>query len=71
MEKLRNDEIHTLYSAPNIVRNIKSFGWEGHVARISRMTKNIHVIEEPEIKTLLEDVGVYERMILKWVVDRV
>jgi hypothetical protein len=71
MEKLRNDEIHTLYSAPNIVRNIKSFGWEGHVARISRMTKNIHVIGEPERRDHVKGVGVDERMILKWVVDRV
>jgi hypothetical protein len=34
--KLRNDELHKLYSSPNIVRVIKSrkMRWAGHVARM-------------------------------------
>jgi hypothetical protein len=34
--KLHNDEIHSLYSSPNIVRAIKSrrMRWVGHVARM-------------------------------------
>jgi hypothetical protein len=34
--KLHNDELHSLYSSPNIVRVIKSrrLGWAGHVARM-------------------------------------
>jgi hypothetical protein len=34
--KLHNDELHSLYSSPNIVRVIKSrrMGWAGHVAPI-------------------------------------
>jgi hypothetical protein len=34
--KLHNDELHTLYSSPNIVRVIKSrrIRWAGHVARM-------------------------------------
>jgi hypothetical protein len=34
--KLHNDEIHSLYSSPNIVRVIKSrrMRWVGHVARM-------------------------------------
>jgi hypothetical protein len=34
--KLHNDELHSLYSSPNIVRIIKSrrMRWVGHVARI-------------------------------------
>jgi hypothetical protein len=34
--KLNNDELHNLYSSPNIVAVIKSrrMRWEGHVARI-------------------------------------
>jgi hypothetical protein len=34
--KLRNDELHSLYSSPNIVRVIKSrrMRWVGHVARM-------------------------------------
>jgi hypothetical protein len=36
--KLRNDEIHNLYSSPNIVRVIKSrkMRWAGHVACMGR-----------------------------------
>jgi hypothetical protein len=35
--KLHNDELHSLYSSPNIVRMIKSrrMRWAGHVARIA------------------------------------
>jgi hypothetical protein len=35
--KLHNDELHGLYSSPNIVRVIKSrrMGWAGHVARMA------------------------------------
>jgi hypothetical protein len=34
--KLRDDELHSLYSSPNIVRTIKSkrMRWAGHVARM-------------------------------------
>jgi hypothetical protein len=34
--KLHNDELHSLYSSPNIVRVIKSrsMKWAGHVARM-------------------------------------
>jgi hypothetical protein len=34
--KLRNDEFHSLFSSPNIVRVIKSkrMRWAGHVARM-------------------------------------
>jgi hypothetical protein len=34
--KLHNDELHNLYSSPNIVRVIKSrrMRWAGHVTRI-------------------------------------
>jgi hypothetical protein len=35
---LHNDELHSLYSSPNIVRVIKSrrMRWAGYVARIGR-----------------------------------
>jgi hypothetical protein len=38
--KFHNDELHSLYSSPNIVRVIKSrrIGWAGHVARMGRGT---------------------------------
>jgi hypothetical protein len=36
--KLHNDELHGLYSSPNIVRVIKTrrMRWVGHVARVGR-----------------------------------
>jgi hypothetical protein len=36
--KLHNDELHSLYYLPNIVRVIKSrrMRWAGHVARVGR-----------------------------------
>jgi hypothetical protein len=37
--KLHNDELHSLYSSPNIVRAIKSrrMRWVGHVARMGEV----------------------------------
>jgi hypothetical protein len=37
--KLHNDELHDLYSSPNILRAIKSrrMQWVGHVARMGRV----------------------------------
>jgi hypothetical protein len=36
MEKLHNEELHILYSSPDIIRQIKSrrIRWAGHVARM-------------------------------------
>jgi hypothetical protein len=41
--KLHNEELHNLYSSPNIIRMIKSrrMRWAGHVARIRR--REMHV----------------------------
>jgi hypothetical protein len=37
--KLHNEELHNLYSSPNIIRMIKSrrMRWAGHVARMREM----------------------------------
>jgi hypothetical protein len=37
--KLRNEELHNLYSSPSITRMIKSkrVRWAGHVARMGRI----------------------------------
>jgi hypothetical protein len=41
--KLHNEELHNLYSPPNIIRMIKSrrMGCAGHVARVER--RGIHI----------------------------
>jgi hypothetical protein len=41
--KLRNEELHNLYSSSNIIRMIKSrrMRWAGHIARIGRREMRI------------------------------
>jgi hypothetical protein len=38
LRKLHNEELHNLYSSPNIIRMIKSrrMRWVGHIARMGR-----------------------------------
>jgi hypothetical protein len=54
--KLHNDELHSLYSSPNIVRMIKSrrMRWAGHVARMGEGRGVYRVlVGKPEVKRLL------------------
>jgi hypothetical protein len=50
---MRNEELHKLYSSPNIIRQIKSrrIRWAGHVARMGEDTKVYRVlVGKPEGK---------------------
>jgi hypothetical protein len=51
--KLHNDELHNLFSSPNIVRVIKSrkMRWAGHIARMGE-GRNIYrvLVRRPERK---------------------
>jgi hypothetical protein len=51
--KLHNEELHDLYSSPNIIRMIKSnrVRWTGHVARVGE-TRNVYriLVGKPEGK---------------------
>jgi hypothetical protein len=63
--KLQNEELHILYSSPNIIRQIKSrrMRWVGHVARMGKERNTYKVLmENPEGKNHLEDQGVDRRM---------
>jgi hypothetical protein len=55
--KLHNEELHILYSSPNIIRQIKSrrMRWAGHVARMGE-EGNVHrvLMGKPEGKRPLE-----------------
>jgi hypothetical protein len=54
--KLHNEELHNLYSSPNIIRMIKSWRmrWAGHVARMGE-TRNAYriLVGKPEEKRAL------------------
>jgi hypothetical protein len=53
MEKLHNEELHNLYSSPDIIRQIKSrlMKWAGHVERMGEERKVYKVlVEKPEGK---------------------
>jgi hypothetical protein len=52
--KLHKEELHNLYSSPNIIRIIKSrrMRWAGHVARMGEK-RNVYrlLVRKPEVKT--------------------
>jgi hypothetical protein len=54
--KLHSDELHSLYSSPNIIRVIKlrRMGWAGHVARMGEV-RCVHraLVGRPDCKRLL------------------
>jgi hypothetical protein len=58
--KLHSEELHILYSSPNIIRHIKSrrMRWVGHVARMGE-ERNMYKVfmGKPEGKRLLERSG--------------
>jgi hypothetical protein len=71
--KLNNDELHSLYSSPNIVRVIKSrrMRWTGHVARMGRGDVFIGFwLGGPKARDHWEDLGVGGRIILRWTLGR-
>jgi hypothetical protein len=57
LRKMHNEELHNLYSSPNIIRIIKSrrMKWAGHVTRM-RESRNIYriLVGKPEGNRPLE-----------------
>jgi hypothetical protein len=67
--KLHNEELHTLYSSPNVVRVMKSrrMRWTGHVARMGRREACIGFWwGNPRERDHRRDPGVNGRIILGW-----
>jgi hypothetical protein len=68
--KLHNEELHNLYSSPNIIRMIKSrrMGWAEHVAQTGRSGMHIRYWRESQKeRDYWEDQDVGGWTILKWI----
>jgi hypothetical protein len=71
--KLHNDEVHNLYSSPNINRLIKSkrMRWAGHVARVGEGRDVYRVlVGKPESKRPLRRLVIGGRITLSWTLGR-
>jgi hypothetical protein len=73
--KLHNDELHNLYSSPNIVRVIKSrrMRWAGHAARMwdgRGVYRALVERSEGKARDHWEDLGVGGMITLKWTLGR-
>jgi hypothetical protein len=68
---LHNDELHNLYSSPNIVRMMKSkkMRWAGHVARMGEVFTGFW-LGGRKARDHWGDLGVGGRIILRWTLDR-
>jgi hypothetical protein len=62
--KLHNEDLHNLYSSPDIIRQVKSrrMRWAGHVARMGE--------ERKVYKVLVEDQGVGGKMGSEWILGK-
>jgi hypothetical protein len=69
--KLHNDELHNLYSSPNIFRVIKSrrLRWAGHAARMGEVFTGFW-LGGPKVRDHWEDLGVGGRITLSWILGR-
>jgi hypothetical protein len=67
--KLHNEELHNLYSSPDIIRQVKSrrMRWAGHVARMGEERKCTMFWWE---RDHLEDQGVGGKMGSEWILGR-
>jgi hypothetical protein len=71
--KLHNEELHNLYSSPDIIRQVKSrrMRWEGHVSRMGEERKVYKVlVGKPQERDHLKDQGVGGNMGSEWILGR-
>jgi hypothetical protein len=63
---MHNEELHNLYSSPNLIRTIKprKMRMPGHVARMAQK-RNVCWESQKEMDRY-KDLDVGERLILKW-----
>jgi hypothetical protein len=71
--KLHNEELHILYSSPDVIRQIKSrrMKWAGHVARMGE-ERNVYkvLVESQKERDHLKDQSVDGRMGSEWILWR-
>jgi hypothetical protein len=69
-EKLHNDELHGLYSSPNIVRVIKSrrMRWMGHVVCMGGEVFTGLWLRSLKGRGHWEDLGIGGRITLRWTI---
>jgi hypothetical protein len=69
--KLRNEELHNLYSSPSIIRMMKSMRtrWAGHVARMGEKNAYRILVGKPEGKNQWEDEGIGGWTVSKWILE--
>jgi hypothetical protein len=71
--RLHNEELHNLYTSPNIIRVTKSrrMRWARNVSRMGEM-RNVYNILVGNLKGRdhLEDLGVDGRLKLEWVLGK-
>jgi hypothetical protein len=68
-----NEELHRLYSAPSIIRMIKSrrMRWAGHVARMGEKRNAYRIlVESQKVRDHWEDLDVGGWTILEWILER-
>jgi hypothetical protein len=71
--KLRNEELHGLYSSPSIIRVIKArrMRWARHVARMGEVRGAYSIlVGRPEGRRHWEDLGVDGRTTLRWILGK-
>jgi hypothetical protein len=71
--KLHTEELHNLYSSPDIIKQVKSrrMSWAGHVSRMGEARKVYKVlVGKPEGKRPLGRQGVGGKMGSEWILGR-
>jgi hypothetical protein len=71
--KLHNEELHSLYTSPSIIRVIKArrMRWAWHVASMGEVRGAYNIlVGKPEGRNHWEDLGVDGRITLTWILGK-
>jgi hypothetical protein len=71
--RLRSEELHNIYTSPNVIRVIKSrrMRWAGHLACRGEMRNAYRIlVGKHERKGHSEDLGINGEIILEWILGK-